>query len=87
MNITAALWASFVRTVIPAIVGAVLGLVASAGLVADSELENLLTTAIIAGSTALYYLAARLLETYVTPRFGWLLGSTQTPTYKGKHEA
>jgi len=31
--------------------------------------------------TTAYYTMVRVLETKVTPRFGWLLGAPRTPTY------
>jgi len=70
--------ASIVRTVVPLIVGWLLAqsVVAQAGVT-----EEQATTAVTAVVQALYYVVARLLEHYVSPRFGWLLGLARRPTY------
>lgn len=75
----AALWASFVRTLVPIIVGAVLGLFASANIQVDPEFEKLLTAALTLVFTTLYYVAVRLFETYISPKLGWLLGYAKSP--------
>ena len=74
-----ALFASLVRTVVPVIVGSVLGWLVSVGLTVDPEFEPLLGTALTGAFTAIYYAIVRVLETYVTPKFGWLLGLAKTP--------
>lgn len=78
-NAIAALFASIVRTLVPAIVGSVLGWLASTGLTVDPEFGGLLTAALSLAFTGLYYIGVRLLETYVTPKFGVLLGLAKTP--------
>lgn len=75
------LWTSFVRTIVPPIVGIVLGWFAGLGIPVDPEFESALTAALSLAFTAAYYLVARLLETHVAPRFGWLLGSAKAPVY------
>ena len=80
MNTVAALWASIVRTVVPIVVGSVIGWAVSLGISLDAQFEPLLTAALTAGFSGLYYVAVRLLETYVTPKLGWLLGLAKTPT-------
>lgn len=75
------LWDSIVRTFIPIIVGAVLGWFASAGIVVDAAFEPSLIAVLTAAGAAVWYLAARLLEKYVSPKFGWLLGSPKQPVY------
>lgn len=62
--------ARLVRTFVPIAVG---WLVSVLGLSADmsAELTVTLSSLIMAG----YYALARLLETKVSPEFGWLLGS------------
>lgn len=75
----AAFWASIARTFVPIAVGAVLSGLASANIVVDPEFEATLGTLLAAGFSAGYYLAVRLLETYVTPKFGWLLGLAKAP--------
>lgn len=69
---------SLIRTIVPIIVGAILSvpLVKALGITADQAAQL-----VTAGLIALYYAAARVLEHYVSPRFGWLLGSATAPTY------
>lgn len=86
--LTAALWASITRTLVPIIVGAVIGWLTTSGMSLDSELEATLTAVLTAVFGGAYYIVVRLLETYVAPRFGWLLGLAKTPAkyeYDGKH--
>lgn len=75
-----ALFASIVRTVTPIVVGAVLAFAVSNGITLDEQFETLLTAALTAGFTTIYYIGVRLLETYVAPKLGWLLGLAQTPS-------
>lgn len=77
-----AVWESLVRTFTPIVVGAVLGWFATAGINLDSELEASLTLLVSGVFSGIYYVVARLLETYVTPKFGWLLGLAKTPSYE-----
>ena len=74
-----ALWASIVRTVVPIVVGAVLGWLTAANLPVDPDFEGTLTTLLTALLTALYYVAVRLFETYISPKLGWLLGYAKSP--------
>jgi hypothetical protein len=78
-NTFAALFASIIRTVTPLIVGSALGWAASDNLPLDPQFEGLLTAALTGAFTAIYYIAVRLLETYVTPKLGWLLGLAKSP--------
>lgn len=75
----AALWASIVRTLVPIIVGAVLGFFSSANIQVDTEFEKLLTAALTLVFTTLYYVAVRLFETYISPKIGWFLGYAKSP--------
>lgn len=75
-----ALWASVVRTVVPLAVGFVVTGFVSAGIELDPEFSGLLTNVLTLVLSAVYYTGARLLETYVTPRFGWLLLFPKSPT-------
>lgn len=70
------LGASLTRTVVPLIVGwlVALGLLDWTGLDA-AGLTGLVTAAVAAA----YYAVARVLELYVRPRFGWLLGLAKAP--------
>lgn len=74
---------SYVRTIVPAVVGAIIAWALHHG--HDIHGYEPQVTAVV---TAVYYALARLLEHYVSPRFGWLLGVAQTPLYgkarKGK---
>jgi hypothetical protein len=79
-NAIAALWASIVRTLVPIIVGAVLSWAVSAGITLDDQFEALLGAALTLAFSGIYYIAVRLLETYVTPKLGWLLGLAKSPT-------
>lgn len=76
-----AVWDSVVRTVVPLIVGFALSLWASAGVDPDPEFATALTGALTVAFGALYHVAVRLFEQYVSPRFGWLLGLAKQPTY------
>lgn len=78
-NTVAALWASIVRTFVPIIVGSVVGWFVTLGIPLDDKFQGLLTLLVSAILTGIYYVAVRLLETYVTPKFGWLLGLAKTP--------
>jgi len=76
-----ALWDSIVRTLVPVVVGAVLGWVTTTGIKVDPEFAPALTLVVTAAFTGVYYIAARLLELYVTPKLGWLLGLAKQPDY------
>lgn len=78
-NTASALWASIVRTIVPLIVGSVIAWFVGLGITLDPQVEPLLTALLTGVLTALYYVAVRLLETYVTPKFGWLLGLAKAP--------
>ncbi len=81
-----ALYDSLVRTLVPIIVGAVLGWFVSNNIALDPEFELSLTVAITGAFQGVYYVAVRLFETYVSPRFGWLLGLAKTPKYTPKSD-
>lgn len=69
---------SVVRTFVPVIVGALITVLTKIGADVSSEALELLVGSIV---TTAYYTVARVLETKVTPRFGWLLGAPRTPSY------
>lgn len=75
-----ALWASLVRTIVPLIVGFVGSAFVGAGIEPDAEFSGLLTNVLTLAFSSVYYVAARLLETYVAPKFGWLLLFPKSPT-------
>lgn len=81
------LYDSLVRTFVPVIVGSVVGWVAVSGVPLDAGVEVGVTTVVTALATGLYYVVARLLETYVAPRFGWLLGKPVAPVYVSEEVA
>ncbi len=74
-----ALFDSIVRTLVPIIVGAVIGWAVTSGITLDDQFEVALTLVITGAFQGLYYIAVRLLETYVTPKLGWLIGSPKQP--------
>ena len=74
-----AVWLSIVRTIVPLVVGGALSLWAGWGIQVDPEFEGALSTLLFGGFTAAYYVAVRLLETYVAPKLGWLLGAAKAP--------
>lgn len=80
------LFDSLVRTFVPIIVGAVLGFFVTRGIELDPDFEASLIVALTAGFNGIYYLLVRLFETYVSPKFGWLLGLAQTPKYNEEIE-
>lgn len=73
------LWASVVRTFVPLIVGAVLSWAATAGIPLDDGFEPALIAVLSFVFGAVYHIGIRLLEIYVSPRFGWLLGLAKSP--------
>lgn len=69
---------SFIRTVVPMVVGALISIAAHFHLVLPTESLTELVTA-LAGAT--YYAAVRFLEVKVSPKWGWLLVSKAKPVY------
>lgn len=70
--------ASLIRTIVPIIVGSILGLLTRAGLDIDLEGQQALSTLIDSAFIGAYYLVIRIIETKV-PQIGWLLGLAKTP--------
>lgn len=79
------LWDSIVRTLTPAIIGAALNMFVTLDIPVDPGFVPALEGFIVVLFGAIYYVAIRLLETYVSPKFGWLLGKAKQPEYVGKH--
>lgn len=75
----ASLWASIVRTIVPILVGAVLGFAVANGIDVDPEFEATLTSWLSVGFSGVYYIVVRLFEIYVSPKIGWLLGLAKAP--------
>ena len=74
------LWASFVRTAIPTVIGVLLFLAANLGLALDAETESGLIVILVGVAQALYYSIARALIAKV-PALSWMLGPDSTPDY------
>ena len=74
-----ALVMSLIRTAVPAIVGGVIAWLTSFGLALDPELETTLTVALTSASVFIYYAVVRLLEVKVSPWWGTLLGTRNSP--------
>lgn len=77
-----ALFDSIVRTLVPIIVGAVIGWATIRGIALDPEFELALVLAVTGLFQGVYYIAVRLFELYVSPKFGWLLGLAKAPEYR-----
>jgi hypothetical protein len=75
---------SLIRTVVPIIVGAALAWAVRQGIPATDALRGPLTEILTAVFSAAYYTGARLLEHYVTPKAGLLLGVKTPPLYPPK---
>ena len=75
---------SLIRTFVPIIVGAVVAFFVARGIALDPEFELALTTTLTATFIGGYYLVTRLLEVYVAPKFGWLLGLAKAPVYQAE---
>ena len=74
---------SIIRTVVPIIVGQLMTWLATKGVLdASGEVSALLITLFTIVFTTAYYALARWLETYISTKFGWLLGVPKPPQYK-----
>lgn len=69
---------SLIRTVVPVAVGWLISLPVVAALGVDSSVWTTLVTAL---ATIVYYVAVRLIERFVLPEIGWLLGYPSEPVY------
>lgn len=81
------LFDSLVRTYVPWLVGIIIGWLISLGIPLDPEVETQVTLALMSGASVLWYALVRLFETYVSPKFGWLIGLGKTPEYKEEKPA
>lgn len=79
-------WDSLVRTFTPVVVGQIVAWLSLTGVELDPQFATSLTLLVGALCTGAYYLVARLLETFVTPKFGVLLGLTREPIYVARHD-
>lgn len=75
---------SVLRTGTPLAVAYLLGFPVVRALGLDEEHVTTLVTVILSG---VYWVAVRVLETYVLPQFGWLLGWAAAPVYVTPGEA
>ena len=78
--------ASLIRTIVPIVVGSILGLLTRIGLDIDLEGQQALTTLIDSAFIGAYYIVVRLIETKV-PQVGWLLGLAKSPDSYSKDPA
>lgn len=76
---------SVIRTVVPAIVGAVVAWLVARGVEVDPATEAQLVAALTALLTGVYYALVRLAERR-WPEAGWLLGTAKQPTYVHERE-
>lgn len=76
------LWDSIVRTIAPIVVGAVISFFVTRGIELDPEFEGALFLVVTGALQGAYHIAVRLLEKYVSPKFGWLIGLAKQPEYK-----
>lgn len=74
---------SLIRTIVPVVVGRVLSWLATKQIVDETgEISAALDTIFTISFTTAYYAIARALETFVSAKFGWLLGVAKAPAYK-----
>lgn len=78
-----ALFDSLVRTYVPWIAGILIGWLVSLGVPLDPEVAPQVTAVLMLVASALWYFLARIFETYVHPKLGWLLGLPKQPIYDG----
>lgn len=78
------LFDSLVRTYVPWIAGAVIGWLVSLGVPLDPDVAPQITAALMLAASMLWYFLARVFETYVHPKLGWLIGLPKQPLYDGK---
>lgn len=71
---------SWIRTVVPVIVGGLVTWLVRQGWLADASVQQPLTEVVMVAVTGVYYFVARTLETW-WPGFGWLLGVPKAPVY------
>ncbi len=72
---------SKVRTIVPMMVGGLISWISLYGIEVGEEVSSAFVVTLTFTLQALYYVAARLIETRY-PRFGWLLGSPKQPNYR-----
>lgn len=75
------LFDSLVRTYVPWFAGVLIGWLISLGVPLDPEVEVQITLALMGGASLIYYFLARVFETHVHPKLGWLIGLPKQPLY------
>lgn len=74
---------SLIRTVVPVVVGQLLTWLATKGVLDETgEISAALVSLFTVVFTSAYYALARLLEVFVSTKFGWMLGIAKAPTYR-----
>ena len=75
---------SLIRTICPMLVGQIMTWLAAIGVLdATGEISAQLIASFTLLFTTLYYALVRVLETKLSPKWGWLLGAAKAPEYKG----
>lgn len=74
----------FIRTLTPLVAGALIAVIGWSGVAMSDDLRASVVAVSGTVATFAYYTAAALLERYVSPRFGWLVGAPRIPTYSGE---
>lgn len=78
----ASLLPSIVRTVVPWAVGLLILWLTRIGVTVEEGTLTTLVTAVVSAAYGVgYYLLVRVLETFASSRFGWLLGWAKLPIY------
>ncbi len=85
MTTVSAFWTSLVRTVTPIVVAAVATFLANIGIPVDDEFRAAIDGLVGVAAGALWYAIVRLVEIFIAPKFGWLLGIAKAPEYEAKH--
>jgi hypothetical protein len=74
---------SVIRTFVPVLVGQIITWLAVQGIIdTTGQISGLLISLLTISFTTVYYIIARYLETFVSTKFGWLLGVAKKPVYK-----
>jgi hypothetical protein len=72
---------SYIRTAVPVIVGVLLTWLDTNGIKLDQTTTAGLIAFLTGATATIYYVLARILEHYVSLKFGWLLGYAKPPVY------
>jgi len=72
---------SYVRTLVPVVAGFIITLLVNWGINLDEDTTVALNALLMGLFTSAWYTLARVLETKVSEKFGWLLLAPKPPTY------